>query len=81
MADVKPTDWGFQALQSLVERYGIVAAYRDRTFRQSDFVTRGELAQWIAGFAASTEHMICITEVMSDKNASALSGKGELNVR
>ncbi|KAM3106988.1 iron uptake porin [Phormidesmis sp. 146-33] len=31
--DVKPTDWAFTALQSLVERYGCIAGYPDKTFR------------------------------------------------
>ncbi|NJL23248.1 MAG: hypothetical protein HC895_24360 [Leptolyngbyaceae cyanobacterium SM1_3_5] len=27
LSDVQPTDWAFQALQSLVERYGCIAGY------------------------------------------------------
>ena len=27
LSDVKPTDWAFQALQSLVERYGCIARF------------------------------------------------------
>lgn len=30
LADVRPTDWAFTALQSLVERYGCIAGYPDR---------------------------------------------------
>ncbi|MBD1842973.1 hypothetical protein H6F89_06020, partial [Cyanobacteria bacterium FACHB-63] len=30
LSDVRPTDWAFQALQSLVERYGCIAGYPDR---------------------------------------------------
>ncbi len=33
LSDVKPTDWAFTALQSLVERYGCIAGYPDSTFR------------------------------------------------
>lgn len=32
-SDVQPTDWAFQALQSLVERYGCVSGYPNGTFR------------------------------------------------
>ncbi|MBP0001918.1 MAG: S-layer homology domain-containing protein, partial [Cyanobacteria bacterium SID2] len=32
-SDVQPTDWAFQALQSLVERYGCIAGYPDGTYR------------------------------------------------
>ncbi|MGF1604362.1 MAG: porin, partial [Thermosynechococcaceae cyanobacterium] len=31
LSDVRPTDWAFQALQSLVERYGCIAGYPDGT--------------------------------------------------
>ncbi|MHC5598642.1 MAG: S-layer homology domain-containing protein, partial [Nostoc sp.] len=30
-SDVQPTDWAFQALQSLVERYGCIAGYPNGT--------------------------------------------------
>ncbi|MGL6284540.1 MAG: hypothetical protein ACRC2J_19215, partial [Microcoleaceae cyanobacterium] len=32
LSDVQPTDWAFQALQSLVERYGCIAGYPDGTY-------------------------------------------------
>ncbi|MBD2520665.1 carbohydrate porin [Nostoc sp. FACHB-973] len=43
--DVQPTDWAFQALQSLVERYGCVTGYPDSTFRGNRALTRYEFAQ------------------------------------
>jgi len=33
LSDVQPTDWAFQALQNLVERYGCIAGYPNGTFR------------------------------------------------
>ena len=42
--DVKPTDWAFQALQSLVERYGCIVGYPDKTFRGNRATTRYEFA-------------------------------------
>jgi Carbohydrate-selective porin, OprB family/S-layer homology domain len=44
MVDVKPTDWAFSALQSLVERYGCIAGYPDKTFRGNRALTRFEFA-------------------------------------
>jgi hypothetical protein len=44
LSDVKPTDWAFQALQSLVERYGCIAGYPDKTFRGNRAMTRYEFA-------------------------------------
>lgn len=44
LSDVQPTDWAFQALQSLVERYGCIAGYPNSTFRGNRAATRYELA-------------------------------------
>ncbi|MBW4578642.1 MAG: iron uptake porin [Tildeniella nuda ZEHNDER 1965/U140] len=44
LADVKPTDWAFQALQSLVERYGCIVGYPDKTYRGNRATTRYEFA-------------------------------------
>ncbi|MBO3458234.1 iron uptake porin [Aetokthonos hydrillicola Thurmond2011] len=44
LSDVQPSDWAFQALQSLVERYGCIAGYTNGTFRGNRAVTRYEFA-------------------------------------
>ncbi len=44
LSDVKPTDWAFQALQSLVERYGCIAGYPNGTYRGNRAMTRYEFA-------------------------------------
>jgi Carbohydrate-selective porin, OprB family/S-layer homology domain len=44
LSDVRPTDWAFQALQSLVERYGCIAGYPDGTYRGNRAMTRYEFA-------------------------------------
>jgi hypothetical protein len=44
LSDVQPTDWAFQALQSLVERYGCIVGYPDRTYRGNRAITRYEFA-------------------------------------
>ncbi len=44
LSDVRPTDWAFQALQSLVERYGCIAGYPDKTYRGNRATTRYEFA-------------------------------------
>jgi Carbohydrate-selective porin, OprB family/S-layer homology domain len=43
-SDVQPTDWAFQALQSLVERYGCIAGYPNGTFRGNRALSRYEFA-------------------------------------
>lgn len=44
LSDVQPTDWAFQALQSLVERYGCIAGYPDGSYRGNRAMTRYEFA-------------------------------------
>ncbi|MDR9896959.1 iron uptake porin [Aetokthonos hydrillicola Thurmond2011] len=44
LSDVKPGDWAFQALQSLVERYGVISGYPDQTFKGNRALTRYEFA-------------------------------------
>jgi Carbohydrate-selective porin, OprB family/S-layer homology domain len=44
LSDVQPTDWAFQALQNLVERYGCIAGYPDGTYRGRQALTRYEFA-------------------------------------
>jgi len=66
LSDVKPTDWAFQALQSLVERYGCIAGYPDKTYRGNRAMTRYEFAAGLNScmdrvndlIAASTADMV-----------------------
>jgi len=44
LTDVKPSDWAFTALQALVERYGCIAGYPDKTYRGNRAMTRYEFA-------------------------------------
>jgi hypothetical protein len=41
---VKPTDWAYQALSNLIERYGCVAGYPNGTFKGGQAMTRFEAA-------------------------------------
>ena len=43
-SDVRPTDWAYQALGNLVERYGCVAGYPNGTFDGGKSMTRFEAA-------------------------------------
>jgi len=43
-SDVQPTDWAYQALSNLVERYGCVAGYPNGTFQGKKAMTRFEAA-------------------------------------
>ncbi|MDX2243549.1 MAG: iron uptake porin [Leptolyngbyaceae cyanobacterium bins.302] len=62
LSDVQPTDWAYQALKSLVEKYGVIAGYADRTFRGNRALTRYEFAAtlnnvmvWMEQYLAQAE--------------------------
>lgn len=44
LRDVSPTDWSFQALKNMVEKYGCLTGYPDQTFRGDRTLTRYEFA-------------------------------------
>jgi len=44
LSDIQSTDWAFQALQSLIERYGCVAGYSNGTYRGNISMSRYEFA-------------------------------------
>ena len=44
LTDVKTSDWAFTSLQSMVERYGCIAGYPDRTYRGKQALSRYEFA-------------------------------------
>ena len=67
LSDVRPTDWAFTALQSLVERYGCIAGYPDSTFRGSKPLARYEFA---AGLNACLDK---INEIISAGLADKVS--------
>jgi Carbohydrate-selective porin, OprB family/S-layer homology domain len=67
LSDVQPTDWAFQALQSLVERYGCIAGYPDSTYRGNRALTRYEFA---AGLNACLDR---INELIATASADVVS--------
>lgn len=67
LRDVQPTDWAFQALQSLVERYGCIAGYPDGTYRGNRAITRYEFA---AGLNACLDR---VNELIASATADLVS--------
>ncbi len=69
LGDIQPSDWAFSALQSLVERYGCIAGYPDRTYRGNRAINRYEFA---AGLAACLEK---ISELIGNSTKDALTNE------
>ena len=73
-ADVKPTDWAYQALSNLIERYGCVAGYPDGTLRGVRAMTRFEAA------ALLNACLDRVTEVTDEVRRLTANFKQELTI-
>ncbi|GFE71049.1 iron uptake porin [Chroococcus sp. FPU101] len=58
LKDVEPTSWAFEALRSLVERYGCIVGYPDRTYRGNRALTRWEFAAGLNACLNTIERLI-----------------------
>ena len=67
LRDVSPQDWSYEALKNLVENYGCIVGYPDRTYRGDRPLTRNEFA---AGLSA------CLTQI----EKRILASKGQYNL-
>lgn len=57
-SDVKPTDWAYQALKSLVERYRVIAGDANRKFRGNQPLTRYEFASALARTFSAVQDLL-----------------------
>jgi hypothetical protein len=58
LRDVSPGDWAYEALRSLVERYGCIAGYPDGTYRGNRALTRYEFAAGLNACLNQIERLI-----------------------
>ena len=62
LRDVAPTDWAYEALRSLVDRYGCIVGYPDQTYRGSQPLTRYEFAAGLNSCLTQIERLIAANE-------------------
>jgi Carbohydrate-selective porin, OprB family/S-layer homology domain len=72
LKDVEPSDWAFQALRELVERYGCIAGYSDNTFRGDRAVTRWEFAAGLNACLQQIERLLQENIAISRQDAETL---------
>ncbi|NEP15172.1 MAG: iron uptake porin, partial [Symploca sp. SIO2C1] len=58
LSDVEPTDWAFDALRSLVERYGCIEGFPDGTFRGNQSLSRYQFAAGLNACLEQIERLI-----------------------
>ncbi|BAQ64102.1 iron uptake porin [Geminocystis sp. NIES-3709] len=72
LRDVSPTDWAFEALRSLVERYGCIVGYPDRTFRGNRALSRYEFAAGLNACMQQMERLIAASEAVMKEDIEKL---------
>ncbi|ELS04661.1 putative S-layer protein [Xenococcus sp. PCC 7305] len=64
LRDVLPTDWAYEALRSLVERYGCIQGYPDNSFRGNSALSRYEFAAGLNACLQQIERLIAQSETL-----------------
>ena len=64
LQDVSPSDWAFEALRSLVDRYGCIVGYPDQTFRGNKSLSRYEFAAGLNSCLNQIERLIASSEAV-----------------
>lgn len=62
LRDVNPSDWAYEALRSLVDRYGCIAGFPDQTYRGSQPLSRYEFAAGLNSCLNQIERLIASSE-------------------
>ena len=64
LRDVAPTDWAYEALRSLVGRYGCIAGFPDRSYRGNRTLSRYEFAAGLNSCLNQIERLIAASETV-----------------
>ena len=72
LRDVSPTDWAYEALRSLVERYGCIIGYPDSTFRGNRALSRYEFAAGLNACSQQIERLIAQSEAVIKEDIQKL---------
>ncbi len=72
LRDVYPTDWAYEALRSLVDRYGCIAGFPDQTYKGSQALTRYEFAAGLNSCLTQIERLIASSEAISREDLDTM---------
>lgn len=66
LSDIAPNDWAYSALQSLVERYGCIVGYPNRTYRGNHTLSRWEFAAGLNACINTIERLIQENSILNN---------------
>ena len=64
LRDVSPADWAYEALRSLVNRYGCIVGYPDQTYKGNKSLSRYEFAAGLNACLNQIERLIASSEAV-----------------
>ncbi|MGK7915207.1 MAG: iron uptake porin [Prochloraceae cyanobacterium] len=73
LRDVSPADWAYEALRSLVDRYGCIVGYPDQTYKGNKALSRYEFAAGLNACLNQIERLIASSEAVLREDIETLS--------
>jgi hypothetical protein len=77
LRDVAPTDWAYEALQSLAERYGCIAGYPNGSFRGNKPLNRYEFAAGLNSCMQQIERLVTQNQSILQEDLAKLQKLSE----
>ena len=72
LRDVAPTNWAYEALRSLVDRYGCISGFPNQTYRGSQPLSRYEFAAGLNSCLNQIERLIASSETVSSEDIATI---------
>jgi hypothetical protein len=72
LRDVSPTDWAYEALRNLVDRYGCIVGYPNQTYRGNQSLSRYEFAAGLNACLNQIERLIASSEAVLKEDIETL---------
>ena len=77
LKDVSPTDWAYEALRSLVDRYGCISGFPNQTYRGDRPLTRYEFAAGLNSCLNQIERLIVSSESVTPEDLQTIQRLSE----
>lgn len=73
LRDVSPTDWAYEALRSLVDRYGCISGFPNQTYRGNQPLSRYEFAAGLNSCLNQIERLIASQESVGQEDLDTIN--------
>jgi hypothetical protein len=77
LRDVAPNDWAYEALRSLVDRYGCLAGFPNQTYRGNQALSRYEFAAGLNSCLNQIERAIASSETVAQEDLDTVQRLSE----